>query len=108
MSHIWCPACGWFGLRARRRNAEAADTALVLFHSQLAAQARARRRQQAAAKALLDEVNAAGVILAPWMRKLVEKHLAHIGDPYREPRKPLSGWASVPGALPISTPRRPR
>ena len=44
MTHLLtCPACGPFGIRARRRNRRAADAALVRFHSQLAAEVRAER-----------------------------------------------------------------
>ncbi|QFG10060.1 hypothetical protein SEA_IDENTITYCRISIS_41 [Mycobacterium phage IdentityCrisis] len=40
-----CPACGPFGILARRRNQRAADAALIRFHSQLAAEVRAERRE---------------------------------------------------------------
>lgn len=44
MNHLLtCPACGPFGLRARRRNQRAADAALVRFFAQLAAEIRADR-----------------------------------------------------------------
>lgn len=46
MTHLLCcPACGPFGIRARRRNRRAADAALVRFWAQLAAEVRAERRQ---------------------------------------------------------------
>lgn len=37
LSHIWCPACGWFGRRARRRAERVADENLIRFHAALAA-----------------------------------------------------------------------
>lgn len=44
MTHLLCcPACGPFGIRARRRNRRAADAALVRFWAQLAAEVRAER-----------------------------------------------------------------
>lgn len=44
MTHLLCcPACGPLGIRARRRNRQAADAALVRFHAQLAAEVRAER-----------------------------------------------------------------
>lgn len=38
-----CPACGPFGIRARRRNRRAADIGLINFHAQLAAEVRSER-----------------------------------------------------------------
>lgn len=44
MTHLLCcPACGPFGIRARRRNRRAADAALVRFWAQIAAEIRAER-----------------------------------------------------------------
>lgn len=45
-----CPACGWFGAKARRRAREAKATILVDFHAHLADQAR-RARQPREVKA---------------------------------------------------------
>lgn len=42
-SHWWCPACGWFGRRARKRARRADDTAHILWARQLANETRARR-----------------------------------------------------------------
>lgn len=42
MNHLLrCPTCGPLGRKLKRRNRQAADTALILFHSHLAAQTRA-------------------------------------------------------------------
>ena len=44
MTHLLtCPACGPFGIRARRRNRRAADAGLVRFWAQLADEVRAER-----------------------------------------------------------------
>ena len=43
MGQGWCPSCGWFGMRARRRNRRATELGLVLFHATLAREARAAR-----------------------------------------------------------------
>ncbi|ORA24876.1 hypothetical protein [Mycobacterium aquaticum] len=46
LDHLWCPACGWFGRRKRRRARDAADAALVAFHARLAAEVRAEREAE--------------------------------------------------------------
>lgn len=43
MRHIWCPACGWFGRKARRRNADAEAQAHITWASMLARESRSRR-----------------------------------------------------------------
>ena len=40
---LGCPACGLFGIRARRRNQRAEDAAHIRFFAQLAAEIRAER-----------------------------------------------------------------
>lgn len=57
IAHIWCPACGLFGLRKRRRARQAADAALIAFHAQLAADVRAERIRNRAEHAALVEVS---------------------------------------------------
>ncbi len=43
IGHLWCPSCGLFGLRARRRNRRAEEAGLVMFHAGLARDARRER-----------------------------------------------------------------
>lgn len=43
MNHIHCPACGWFGRKARRRARDKADAALIRFHANLARETRRAR-----------------------------------------------------------------
>ncbi|MCT7373381.1 hypothetical protein [Mycolicibacterium llatzerense] len=51
IGHLWCPSCGWFGRRARRRNRRAAERGLVLFHAALAREARRDRVRTAVLRA---------------------------------------------------------
>ena len=71
MTHLLCcPACGPFGIRARRRNRRAADAALVRFHAQLAAEVRAERA--AARREKLRALFVVATPVDPW-RELIAR-----------------------------------
>ncbi len=62
IGHAWCPSCGWFGMRARRRNRRAHETGLVLFHAGLARDARRERFRQIVLRSVEHPI-------PPWERR---------------------------------------
>ncbi len=64
IGHLWCPSCGWFGLRAKRRNRRATELGLVLFHAGLAREARRERFRQTVLRAAANPHP-----VPPWERR---------------------------------------